>query len=511
MHLHAYKVGSALDGIRSIRSSIARGGVLGPAFCVLAASLTAVVVGLGIGIQQMLPAALIAALVLYIPLLWIYFGSGQPRAGHFWLLAVLLVGLSLEQKLTGINLSFLTQLVLMALAPVAFLKLSMVWREVDGWRPFVLLLGLFLGLSIISSALGKSPKLPAAYQMMTNLKFVIMVLVGFTVTFSESTYRWFWRTVSWFWLPNALLVVWQWVSFSSYLSFFAGSTTGGPDPLGLLPSRAMGLFEHPTAFGAMMGFFAVCASARYATNGGLRNLVLVLVYALLIFLSGQRQELLGAILVFLMLFCVVRGWRKLVLVLLPIVLVGAVTTSVVWPRIEPRVIQEVENWEGSPYRPIDQPRQVLYSTATRLANSSFPLGIGLGTFGGAGSVKFNMDSYWGLGFGAYSWIERREYLMDTYWPNFIAETGWFGFAAMFSVILSLLRMAALNVKAVSEPSARLLALVGLGGVLFVFSLTPSSPAFQDPGTFLLPALFIGIAYNRQRVRALDRSRTYAVS
>lgn len=453
------------------------------------------VVGGALGLGLLLPAFALVCLAIYLPMALRYVNSELPTAVFFWLFTILLVGLPFFRKFTGIDFFFLIELSVLAVVPIAMFRFLDVWRHAQGWKAFCVALVIFVLFSIIGSWFGRSGGVPAVYQLLTNLKMFFMILVGYAIYLDERNSRYFWRLVEWFWLPNAILVIWQWVDFSSYLSFFSGSTTGGPDPLGLLPSRGMGVFHHPTILGAAMGFFFVCASARFMLERPKNYLPLAVSYLLLLLASGQRQETLAVLLVVLAMSGLVNGWGRL-LKLGAVLSIGTVTLLVViWPEIESQVMRELDFWGANQYKRIEQPRQILYLTSVEIANRYFPFGSGLGTFGGAGSVKFDMSFYRDLGFASFSWFSQREFLMDTYWPNFIAESGWIGFSLMLLSVLLIVRLAWLGVIESRTLDARAFALIAFGGVLFVLLLSPTSPAFQDPSLFLLPALFLGIAYN----------------
>ena len=128
-----------------------------------------------------------------------------------------------------------------------------------------------------------------------------------------------------------------------------------------------------------------------------------------------------------------------------------------------------------------------------LANNHFPLGSGLGTFGGVGAQKFDHSLYDQLGYGRYWWYLKNVFLVDTYWPNFIAEAGWLGAAAIAAcaiglVLVSLLR--AWRAESMEEKQIWGMAFVGQF-MLVVVSLT--SPLYSDPNLAAIAMMFFGIA------------------
>ena len=133
--------------------------------------------------------------------------------------------------------------------------------------------------------------------------------------------------------------------------------------------------------------------------------------------------------------------------------------------------------------------------AWRVASDYFPIGAGLGTYGGAGAAKFDDTLYRDLGFGRYYWFGKESYLTDTYWPNSIAETGFIG-AVLLLAYFGLILVYATRRSIEAEGSRKIYWIAAAGALAYMLMLSLTSPSFQDPRLFLLPALLFGIAYSR---------------
>lgn len=413
--------------------------------------------------------------------------------GVLWLEIGLLLGLPLILKITGKDFSFLLELVLLAVTPALIPVFFRLIRQSRDFRWVVFFLAVFMSIAVLSSIFGRSHLFAATFQAATNVKFLIILLLGVAVSWTQRSELMFWMLVRWMWPIQILMVGWQWAHQGSYFSVFWGAPYISPDPLGLFPSRALGSFQHPSFLAAVSIFFFIACWLRYLNENGRGNLMLSVIYFSLLVASTERQELAGALFVGggAWIFKV-RSWRLLFAGTF-LICAFAVGGTGIWHRVTEKTIDEARHWGLVGHERIDHPRAVLFLTAASVADEYFPLGSGLGTYGGAGSQKFDASFIEYLGFNRYWWFMKKNFLMDTYWPNFIAESGWFGFLAMLCCITSLIRVTVTGLVRSTSAREQWHWGVAVASMVYMSILSLTSSAIQNPAAFLLPGAFIGIA------------------
>lgn len=472
-------------------------GVLAFMFVAMALILLAALLGASLAVGFW-PFAIIVVGGTYVLAFYaILAGRSGPglRDSFFWLMFALIFAIPSLQKVTGYSANFVLEFGLILAAPLLVKPLARLLAGSRFFKWWFAALSVFFILSLLSSLFGRSHALPAAYQFLTNLKVILVLLLGFYITWSARTEAVFWWIVRWLWLPTALLVAWQWAHPTSYFGLMPHAAASA-DPLQLFPSRAVGPFHHPTYLGLYMGIFTVFCLLNAASGAGRRYYLIGLFYFLLLLASTQRQETVAAVVVASAAVSLLNGKRFA----LRSAIVGLVATLAVggagWFFIKDNLMQEATRWGLIGHSAIQQPRQVLYMHAVEIADQYAPLGSGLGTFAGAGAQKFDLSLYLDRGFARYSWFYEQNVLMDTYWTNFLAETGWASTLLLIFLMLLLVWFTGSHGLKKYPLEIRRLWLMAFGGMSFTFLLSLTSPSFQDPGLFLVPGIFLGVAYNR---------------
>jgi hypothetical protein len=398
------------------------------------------------------------------------------------------------QKITGLPLFGLWQLLLI----FSIFGISKFSKYVP--RAHFLLSGLatffvFLSLGAFSTFTTKYHLWAASYQLVSDLKPILLLISGFAITWSSLPEKWFWKIIEWFWLPTLLLIIFEWIAPGAYFSIFKGATSA--DPTHMFPSRAVGTFQGPTFLAAIAAMFALLSFSRsqnYSTTKKYDRLRVAIYLAIILF-AVQRQELIGAILALILIFILDKpkqAFNRSIVALL--ILIS--TAPIFWTLFSQNILQEAALWGVGTIRPIEHPRAELYQGAYFLATQYFPFGSGLGSYGGAGADKFNHTLYFQLGFSRYWWFGKENYLMDTYWPNSIAETGFFGALSLLATyVFFLLHAVKKSISTLSH--ARIYWLFCSGGMFYLLTLSLTSPAFQDPILSFLPLLAFGIAHNAE--------------
>lgn len=476
---------------------------LGAALAIVGLAATIPIFGV-VGVAFVFSAALM--------LLGLIVAQTSRTPGDWLFAAVMLVPfiLGIVAKAGGIQLFGVWQVPVLLLALLglpAFLKAA----SGDGFlRVFPIVFALFLLWGLVASVAGRTRPLAGAYQFASNLKPLLAVLLGFAILWTPRVERILRFLVHWTWLPALLLVAFEWLAPGLYFRVFPGPgfARASIDPTGLLPSRAVGLFEHPSFQASMAAFFAIVSvayllHARAATGNKTRYGILTGLYVLLIVCAVQRQEIAAGVTAILAMFVLGRRTYLTRRLLLNSVLVALVSTAF-WFVYSENILKEFAMW-GIGHRTVEHPRAQIFLGAWGVASDYFPLGAGLGTYGGAGAAKFDESLYRELGFGRYWWFGREDYLLDTYWPNSLGETGFVGAGLLLMAYLALfLYGARKGIGKTTPDGARLYWAAATGGMAYMLLLSVTSPAFQDPRLFEWPALLFGVAYGAHNRMALAR-------
>lgn len=470
--------------------------LLGVALVVAAATM--------LGWQALMAAAALSVLLLAGA--WLQYRTAQTS--REWAFVLLLSGLLLLPmvgRVVGVNLLGLWQAGVLAVAVLGVVPFMAEVRR-SGWlRLAFAMFGLYLALGFMSSLAGRTRVAAGVYQLISDFKPLLLVALGFALRWDERTERWLWWVVKFAWIPLLLLVAFEWAAPGAYFKLlYRGVGFSSADPTGLLPSRAIGAFEHPAFLATMAALLGLLCMGRACSGdrerGGGRWFWPIAMYGLLVVCSVQRQELAAYALALAVIALVSRpdriGRNLFFIGLLALPLLGAFLL-VFWDNIQ----RELALWGVGTLTAVEHPRAQIFLGAFQLALSQFPLGTGLGTYGGAGAEKFDPSLYYSLGFTRYWWFGKQDFLMDTYWPNPIAEMGFFGAAALLLCYLAMFGHAAARATRASHGPARGYWLAAAGMMVYMLALSSSSPAFQDPRLFALPAIMFGVAAFQSRREA----------
>ena len=429
---------------------------------------------------------------------WLLYRSGDgSREWLLWLLLGGLLALPMLARVAAIGLFGPWQLALLGLSVLGIARFAADVRE-SGWLKLaVWAFAVSLVLALASSWAGRTRPVAGAYQLFSDLKPLMLVCLGYALRWDENTERWLWRVVKWAWVPMLMFVVFEWAAPGPYFQLlYRGAGSPSVDPTGLLPSRAIGLFEHPSFLASIAALFALLCMGRTCSvvrGEGARWGWLVVVYGLLIVCSVQRQEMAACALALAVIVLLSRP-DKLVRNLIVVALVATPVVAAFLFVFADNIQREAAYWGlGPATTAIEIPRAQLYVGAFQLAEQRFPLGSGLGTYAGAGAEKFDASLYYELGFRNYWWFGKQDFLMDTYWPNPIAEMGFAGAGFLLLSYLALLAHAVSRARRERYGVAHGYWLAAAGMMLYTLVLSISSPAFQDPRLFVIPAIMFGVA------------------
>ena len=464
----------------------------------LVVAMAVMVFATAVGWQGLVAVCALSATLLFLVLL-----HARTEHRREWLLLVVLGGLlvlPLASRLARAPLLPVWQVTLLMLAFIGIGPFMAAVRESRWLSGAVLLFFFYLAIGIASSLIGRTRTLAGVYQFISDLKPVLLLMLGYALRWDDRMERWLWAVVRWAWLPMLAMVAFEWGAPGPYykLMFSRGGVAVSVAPVsGLLPSRASGIFEHPSMLATAAALLALLALSRalseHADHRGraLRWTGVAGLYGVLLICAVQRQELVACILAAVFMLLLARPERAVVRVV-ALCFVTVPVLLALWMLLKEDIQRESMLW-GVGSLHIESPRAQIFLGAFDLAQRNHPFGAGLGTFAGAGAEKFDLSLYHELGFARYWWWGKQDYLMDTYWPNPIAEIGVYGTACLLLCYVALLFHAAM--RAISSTQlARGYWLAAASMMAYELMLSATSPAFQDPRLFLLPAAMYGIAW-----------------
>ncbi|MPZ44200.1 MAG: hypothetical protein GEV05_12495 [Betaproteobacteria bacterium] len=352
---------------------------------------------------------------------------------------------------------------------------------------------LFLFLVLLSTYLGRSRPAAAIYQFLSDLKPFLLLAFGLAIVWRAPAEKTFWFVVRWFWLWELAFVVFGWVAPGVYEKVFPEPGSYWKDPSGIFPGRALGPFVHPSILASISAFFGLVCLIKSALESEQRFKfrLLAVAYFALVFFAVQRQEIVSFILAAAFVIVIVRPEQMRSRILLAMLLLG-IGAVFLWVAFSEFILRDATTWGFNSTGRWDNPRALLYYGGFVLAKLYFPIGAGLGTYGGAGAMKFDLSVYDELGFRQYWWFQDEQFLIDTYWPNSLAESGFFG-AALLLMFYCLVLLYAVIRSVKSKSRARLYWIVFVASTVYMLLVTFSSPAFQDTTLYFLPALMFGVA------------------
>ncbi len=461
----------------------------------------ALFMGLLIATSQYLPLAVIggAVVIVVATAVVVQFFGGRHDA-LFWLLLASVFFASVASAITRRPLTFLSTGILLAASP---LILYCIIERIKWSRHALLLLALcaaFFLIAALSSALGRSRFFAGTYTAVLAIKPFLLVGCGAAFLWTRKSDRIFKVVVYWAWLPLMATAIIQWFFPSLYLAALA-DVESIPENNPMFPGfpRATGLFQHPSVLATTAAVFGLITIVDALLS---RRVILAspsVVYAVLILMTGQRQEL-AAFVLCLPVLLIVWRYRLSFLALTFVLSAAFICLAGALYFASPSFIeQQIVDWQGAATDGTGSARAVLYHDAIRTANDYWPLGSGFGTFGSVGAIRFDQSFFLTLGYKAYWWFNKGKYLLDAYWAKYIGEVGWIGFAVhlMFYLVVLHAIIGWLNdVRVKADKKAERYALLGFVGLSYVLIASPTAFNLSEPHGGLVAMMFIGIAWQR---------------
>ncbi len=367
----------------------------------------------------------------------------------------------------------------------------------------------FLLITIISAFVeGNSKPVAAIFQFFSDLKLLLTLGFGLYMASRINIAAIIDRAL----LPIIIILLFfllvQWGAPGVYMSIFNVAQLAA-ESTDILPSPGVSVFLHPSILAAASAALAIYTFTQWRILGKASGSAWLkfLAFVFLLIASNQRQEIFAFLLVIIAVY-VLATKQGMGMRLMSSLVIFATLIMIFLVVYEQTFVREASLWGIGSIEAATHPRALLYDGAESIARTYFPLGSGLGTFGGVGSTKYDLSMYYKLGMGQqWWWPEHEDYLLDTYWPNSIAEGGVIGFGllllhyVLFSIYLFL--------KAAKSPSMelRMAWLWAAGSFTWVLFNSPTSPAFQELLLLFFPGLFFGIAVARENKEKMKLGRT----
>lgn len=442
------------------------------------------------------PAAIIGLLcTLALPVIWLT--ASEKQMGT---ICVVLLFLSLIQdipnKIIGTSLSAPLQLVMMALAPAGLVHFLSAARQDKILRASLIAFFAFIGISVLSSALGRSNATAAAYQLISNLKPLLLIALFFAPSWGNESENRFIFILKIAAIPLAALAVFEWAAPGLYANIFPTSFTTIASSEGL--PRATGNFRFTGHFAAVTAQIALLFLLSHIHRQDIRrfdNLVYAFIYAACLATTLSKGEIISFAACSAMIFVFHKksGVIKRIAISAATLLIASIGFIILFGDSISRELElaGITRTVGE----IDHPRMQIYSYGMLIAAKYFPLGAGLGTYAGAGAEKFDQSLYDLLGFQRFWWYGKQDFLMDTYWPNPIAESGYIGAIFALSSYILLFIYALKNWTSAQSHAAPYWGAAATG-MLFSLINSLSTPSFVEAKTFFFVAIFFGIAHKK---------------
>ncbi|MBB5019577.1 hypothetical protein HNQ59_002879 [Chitinivorax tropicus] len=472
-----------------------------------------VVAGLAV-VAELLPLLLAAVggMCFAVWAVYVIFSGSAKQIGSwpFFTIAALVLVLPLGSLVTRLPLQSLIDVLLFAIAPVAIRYLFSATKQLFWVRMSIAFLLLFFALACLSTVFGRSGTYAAVYQTIFNLKLYLMLGAGLAVAWNARSDQVLWRWVRWIWLLFVPFILLQWFAPSIDWALFPLHAERMHDLNPFLANKfpkLPGPFLHASMLATFTALLLGFCLLRLLFVGGQDCWLPIFGYGFVLVASGQRGEtfsLLMSLLIVVVYF--MRNTRWMIFSIFAIFALLGAGYLIMNFKHTPLYDLAIE-WGLAGNIPLKdiQARAAFYKYSFQIASTYFPLGSGLGTFGGVGAQKFDLSMFEQLGFQRYYWYVAREFLVDTYWPNFIAEAGWFGAVFMLFSVMCLWIQSLLGIHGHRDRRVCFYWAMANVSATFILINSLTSPLAADPKYVWICWMFFGLANSLGRQLDLESS------
>lgn len=372
------------------------------------------------------------------------------------------------------------------------LKLLLSKKKFITLRPLDFLLIMLIIVSILSSLINHfAPLMESFIDLVLLLKGFLVLYIFLNIEFSVEQLNNVIKVIFSIGLLNLIVGIFNVISPSFFVALIHSQV-----PIQYrfgLPS-AQAFFIHPGRFGWFMGFlFCFCVSF-YFVQKNKKGLLLGLLFFFGLIISFRFKPIMGAFLALCITVFLLPSKIRLkyfISLIIFLFIIGVLFGPFIYKLAQNKIYYYLNNSQIN-----NVARTMLYKTSLLISRDFFPLGAGLGTFGGWVSVlrysplysRYNLTSVFGLDEGG-------KFIMDTFWPYLIAETGYFGFL-IYCIILCYLFIRLVHIF--KKSNNLLLRTLTLGTIMIFWEALAESVAvsfFVKPAEYFYFFMSIGIIFS----------------
>ena len=293
-------------------------------------------------------------------------------------------------------------------------------RYAKSLKRCVLLLIVCFSLGFLSNIKNDTAFLPAWVQFFLDLKIFIIILLFYQTGRNINISEWMMKFLKVILLFNVPLLIFQFLYPDAYFS--AVIDKGGHITIaGQMYQRGIGVFWHPSQLETF-----TCFTIYVFLQLKVKRIWIVLA-VLQLLCTAQRQEIFTLVLGLLLVYMLFPS-KENAKTPLPVKILFIMVSLIVFTYTFVIIFSESMSYDVlANFKESDAARIVFFMEAFPLATANFPLGSGLGTFGGYSAFLFDSPLYHKLSFDYFYWYREGIWMTDTFYPHFLAETGYIGF------------------------------------------------------------------------------------
>lgn len=335
-------------------------------------------------------------------------------------------------------------------------------------------------IALISSLFGVVVLQQFLLQFSLDLKPFIVIMVSL-VFFDQVSLERFERLIKVVLLINIPFVAWQIFFSESYDSIFANGSHFGIvyTSDGNEYSRAAGAFW----FTGIYALFSALSTGYFLSKLvidrklSVEDRFYLFVSIILLLLSLSRGEIVACIVSSILMYFVHSRQRYIKNISFIVVLLLFIVVLIFSSVILERWLIEIGFISSS----IDlAPRAIFMQAAIDISKDYFPLGAGLGSFGGKAAVDYDSIFFYKYLISHEWYFKYGFFLTDTFWPKIIAETGLLGSIFYLVGLFYFLHMCTIKSNLYSAYS--------FFAIVFIIINSLSSPVLND--SFSIAFVFI---------------------